>query len=199
MNLNRRTYLLGCTVGLSSVAGCTGDSDLPAVSVPEEFDGVSNPISPDLRISETRQSGGRLVELSASGNRYTAEIENEGMSGTLLVELYFRAEGTTSSEPAASKELQLDAGERETVTLAADQPPWAEEYGVKIRGTRFVANVRNTGSEAAVRVWLAALPDETTIAEKTIGIGAAETKRVGFHTTHEFENDYEIRAILADA
>lgn len=198
MDLNRRTYLLGCTVGLSSVAGCTDDSDLPAVSVPDELDEVSNPISPDLRISETRQSRGRLVELSASGDQYTAEVENEGVSGTLLVELYFRAQDTTSSEPAASQELQLDAGERETVTLAADQPSWAEEYGFEVRGTRFVANVRNTGSEAAVRVWLAALPKETTIAEKTVQIGAEETKRVAFHTTHEFEDDYEIRAILAD-
>ncbi|TQQ83030.1 hypothetical protein EGH24_06250 [Halonotius terrestris] len=197
--MQRRTYLLGCTAGLASLAGCSAeDQELPG-PIPDESEELLGPISPDLTVSSTKNSQGRIKELAASGNEYTVEVENEGISGTVLVELYFRADGVTSSSPAATQETYLDSGARTELTLTADRPRWAKEYGFETRGTRFVANVRNTGKKAEVNVMLVDIPGGTTVAEKTVHIGADETTLVEFHTDHEFTNEYEIRAVLAEA
>lgn len=195
--VSRRRYLLGCTAGLASLTGCAADPEISAEPLARELEKATKPLSPDLRVTETASSEGRLIEMTASGSTYTAEIENEGIEGTILTELYFRADGTTASTPAASQETMLDAGERAELSVTADRPPWAEQFGFVTRGTRFVATIRNTGSAADVRVFMVDPVDETTITETTVQIDADETKRVDFHTTYKFDNDYEIRAVLA--
>lgn len=195
--VSRRHYLLGCTAGLATLTGCTADPEAATEPLARELEKATEPLAPDLRVSKSEQSSGRLLDMGANGNTYTAEIENRGIEGTILTELYFRADGTTASTPAASQEIQLDAGERAELSVDAERPPWAEQFGFVTRGTRFVATVRNTGSEADVRVFMADPIDETTVTETTVRIGADRTKRVDFHTTYEFDSDYEIRAVLA--
>lgn len=185
--MNRRTYLLGCTAAATSLAGCAGENEELLKSV-----------APDLTVSSTENSEGRIRELSRSGNEYSLELKNQGIAGTVLAELYFAADGVQSSSPAASREPYLEAGERTELTLTADQPAWANKYGFETRGTRFVANVRNTGSEAEVKVSLVDLPGSDTVVSKTVTIGAEETRLVEFHTDYEFTDDYEIQAVLAD-
>ena len=68
--MKRRTYLLGCTAAVTSLAGCAGESG-----------GLTGPLAPELAVSSIKNSEGRIRERSHSGNEYTIELENEGISG----------------------------------------------------------------------------------------------------------------------
>lgn len=197
MKVRRRTYLLGCTAGFASAASLADDAEMSVAPLTRKVGDLAGPLSPDLRVTRSEKSDGRIVRISASGSTYSVTVENVGVSGTLLAELYFRDNGVTDSTPAATTETHVEAGEQTELSVEADQPEWADKFGFVIRGTRFLGEVRNSGKEADVRVFLTEPPDNTLV-EKTIHIGADETIPVEFHTKHRFENEYAIRAVLAE-
>lgn len=183
--INRRSLVLA---GLTAVAGVAGCIRSPAEAVS----------TPDLAVSDIAQPEPTVDDLDRAGNEYTATVENTGISGTVRTELYFAARDATDQVLETSQQLQLEADEHATVTFTTDRPEWAEGFAIEAYGTRYVANIQNSGDAALVAVQLVDTATDTTVKETEITIPAETTKAVEFSTDHRFEEEHEVRASLID-
>ena len=182
---NRRTWLLTGVTAAVGVAGCLGSP-------------IETVASPNIAVSDVAQPEPIVGELNRSGTEYAATVENTGLGGDILAELYFADREGANAVLEDSQQLQLDADEHSVVTFVADRPDWAEGFLIEAYGTRYVANIQNTGSTAVVNAKLVDVAEETVVEEAELTIPAETTEQIEFTTTHRFDGEYEIRTSLID-
>ena len=175
--INRRQYLVASTLAVTGVAGCTGSGS-----------------GPDPVVSNTQNVEPRNIDVQNQGNEFIAEIQNSGISGTVIVELFFTENGEPSASPAAETNTYIESGDTREISFEREPPQWADGYEFQYQGTVYAADVRNDGGEGDLELELIDQPSGTVIQEKTIRISADETRTVEFETTHEFDEEYEIVA-----
>ena len=181
--MKRREFVVVSAAGIAALAGCSGSS-------------------PEITVMNTQTVEPRTIDVDAQReigeDTYTIELENSGISGTIIVEMFWYEDGAKPPSPASSQSTYFNSGERRELEFTVDTPSWADRYEFSTQGTRFAADIRNSGSGGDVDVRLYDQPSETVVDEKTVFIEADATQMVDFETDHEFEEGYGIAARPAD-
>lgn len=176
--MNRRNFVLGCTGAVALLAGCTEDSG-PSLS-------VLNPDTVEAQIIDSRQG--------PEDGQFSIELENSGMSGNILVKLYWTEDGETRPNPVADRTVFFNRGERREMTFNAEIPSGADGYEFSVQGLGYGADIENSGERGDADVRLIDVNTDQIIQTQPIRIDSGETKTVTFETDHVFETEFEIEA-----